>query len=134
VARLLLISRHRKFDFGHSVNYDFDDYHTHYDYLHIPLRADSARIEAAYLQMLAHLQYGSTDAGQDLSGLIRRIYAAYEVLSQPQSRQAYDAALAHEAEHADRELKSLLDASPPAKHRVQDVPADLVSAMAQMTA
>lgn len=116
------------------MNYDFDVNHTHYDYLAIPPSTDDAWIEAAYLKMLEHLQYGSTDAGQDLSGLVRRIYAAYVVLSQPQSRQAYDAALAHEAEQADRELKSLLDANSPARHRVQDVPADLVSTVAQMTA
>ena len=109
--------------------------YTHYDYLEIPPCADDVRIEAAYLKLVERLQYGSTDAGQDLSGLVRRIHAAYDVLSQPDARQAYDAALAHEAAQADRELKSMLDSVPPAARRkVQDVPAELVSAVAQMAA
>ena len=109
--------------------------YTHYDYLEIPPGAEDARIEAAYVRLVERLQYGSTDAGQDLSGLVRRIHAAYDVLSQPEARQAYDAALAHEAAQADRELKSMLDGGAPTAHRrVQDVPAELVSAVAQMAA
>ena len=53
------------------MKYDFDVNHTHYDYLAIPPSTDDAWIEAAYLKMLEHLQYGSTDAGQDLSWCCR---------------------------------------------------------------
>ena len=109
--------------------------YTHYDYLEIPPCADSIRIETAYVALIERLQYGSTDAGQDLSGLVRRIHAAYDVLSQPDARRAYDDVLAHEAAQADRELKSMLDSGAPAvRRRVQDVPAELVSAVAQMAA
>lgn len=109
--------------------------YTHYDYLEIPPGADDARIEAAYMRLLERFQYGSTDAGQDLSGLVRRIQAAYDVLSQPESRRAYDATLALEAAQADRELKALLDTGPPSAQRtVRDVSAELVSAVAQIAA
>ena len=40
--------------------------------------------------MLERFQYGATEAGQDLSGLVRMIHAAYEVLSRPESRRSYD--------------------------------------------
>jgi curved DNA-binding protein CbpA len=114
---------------------EIDVNYTHYDYLEIPPCADDVRIETAYLRLVERLQYGSTDAGQDLSGLVRRIHAAYDVLSQPDARQAYDAALEHEAAQADSELKSMLDGGAPTVHRrVQDVPAELVRTVAQMAA
>ena len=47
-------------------------------------RRARARIEAAYAPLLERFQYGTTDAGQDLSGLVRMIHAAYEVLSNPE--------------------------------------------------
>ena len=84
-------------------------HYTHYDYLEIAPGASPARIEAAYAQLLERFGYGVTGAGQDLSGLVREIHAAYDVLSHPDRRAAYDAALARQAEAADAELKSMLD-------------------------
>ena len=109
--------------------------YTHYDYLDLAPGADSARIEAAYVAILQKLQYGASDAGQDLSGLVRRIHAAYEVLSRPETRQEYDARLAIEAAKADAELRTLLEnpASAPAR-KVQAVPAELVTAVTQLAA
>jgi DnaJ-class molecular chaperone len=109
--------------------------YTHYDYLDLPPGADGARIEAAYLTLLERLQYGASEAGQDLSGLVRRIHAAYEVLSNPESRNAYDASLAEEAAAADIELKRLLDHPSAGMHRfVQDAPSQLLDAIKQMAA
>ena len=65
--------------------------YTHYDYLELAPGATAKRIEAAYAALLERFQYGTTDAGQDLSGLVRMIHAAYEVLSDPETRKAYDA-------------------------------------------
>jgi DnaJ-class molecular chaperone len=102
--------------------------YTHYDYLDLVPGASPARIEAAYAAVLERFQYGATDAGQDLSGLVRMIHAAYEVLSDPDRRRRYDAQLAFEASEADEELKSTLDQQPSfgARH-VQEVPASLRS-------
>lgn len=97
--------------------------YTHYDYLDIAPGADAARIETAYLALLEKLQYGESEAGQDLSGLVRRIHTAYEVLSHPDQRRAYDAQLAQEAAQADNELKSLLDqAHVDSSRQPQDLP------------
>jgi DnaJ-class molecular chaperone len=109
--------------------------YTHYDYLDIAPGADSHRIETAYLALIEKLQYGESDAGQDLSGLVRRIHTAYEVLSHPDQREAYDAKLAHDAAQADSELKSLLDQ--PSSHplrQVQQVPGERVAAITQLAA
>jgi DnaJ-class molecular chaperone len=109
--------------------------YTHYDFLDIAPGADSERIETAYLKLLERLQYGASDAGQDLSGLVRQIHAAYDVLSNPHKREAYDANLAAEAELADTELKALLeDSKPRAQRHVQDIPGTLAAALAQMAA
>jgi ABC-type uncharacterized transport system substrate-binding protein len=79
--------------------------------------------------------YGTTDAGQDMSGLLRMIQAAYEVLSNPMSREGYDATLAREAAMADAELKSSLDQLATAGQRhVQNPPASLQSAVAARAA
>ena len=59
--------------------------YTHYDYLELAPGATSNRIEAAYAALLERFQYGMTDAGQDLSGLVRMIHAAYDVLSDPET-------------------------------------------------
>ena len=100
--------------------------YTHYDYLDLAPGASTARIEAAYAQVLQRFQFGRTDAGQDLSGLVRMIHAAYRVLSDPDARRAYDEQLAHEAALADAELKSVLDAQATRLPRfAQDVPAAL---------
>ena len=109
--------------------------YTHYDYLDIAPGADPARIETAYLALIEKLQYGSTDAGQDLSGLVRRIHSAYEVLSHADQRAVYDAKLAQEAEEADWELKSLLD-EPQTRplRQVQDVSAEYIAAATQLAA
>jgi DnaJ-class molecular chaperone len=109
--------------------------YTHYDFLDVAPGADDDRIEAAYVNLLERLQFGASDAGQDLSGLIRQIHASYDVLSNPVRRMAYDAKLAAEAEMADFELKALLEAPQPrASRRVQDVPDTLAAALAQMAA
>jgi DnaJ-class molecular chaperone len=100
--------------------------YTHYDYLDLAPGASPARIEAAYAAVLDRFQYGATDASQDLTGLVRMIHAAYDVLSSPDLRKRYDAQLALEAEQADAELKSTLDSQPAEGTRlVQDVPAAL---------
>ena len=97
--------------------------YTHYDYLDLAPGATTARIEAAYAQVLQRFQFGHTDAGQDLSGLIRMIHAAYRVLSDPEARRAYDEQLAREAALADEELKALLDGQAARLPRhAQDVP------------
>jgi DnaJ-class molecular chaperone len=109
--------------------------YTHYDYLDLAPGASPARIEAAYAAVLERFQYGVTDAGQDLSGLVRLIHAAYEVLSQPELRRSYDDKLAHEAADADAELKSALDSLPSGvSRRVQDVPATLRDAFSALAA
>lgn len=84
-------------------------HYTHYDYLELSPGASAARIEAAYAHLLERFGFGVTEAGQDLGGIVRLIHAAYDVLSNPQSRARYDAELAQEAAIADAELKALLD-------------------------
>jgi molecular chaperone DnaJ len=109
--------------------------YTHYDYLDLAPGASAARIEAAYALLLERFGYGVTDAGQDLGGLVRRIHAAYQVLSNPESRRRYDAELNQEAAMADAELKSALDQAMPWSSRlVQDVPAPLANAVAALAA
>jgi len=109
--------------------------YTHYDYLDLAPGASPARIEAAYAAVLERFQYGATEAGQDLSGLVRMIHAAYETLSSPDSRRRYDAQLAQEAAAADAELKTTLDAQPVAGTRItQDVPAALRSTITSLAA
>jgi DnaJ-class molecular chaperone len=109
--------------------------YTHYDYLDLAPGASSARIEAAYAAVLERFQFGATEAGQDLSGLVRMIHAAYEVLSRPEVRRSYDEKLAQEAAQADAELKATLDALPTApSRRVQDVPEPLREAFRAMAA
>src|SRR5512141_249480 len=83
--------------------------YTHYDWLDLAPGASPSRIDAAYTKLLERFGYGTTDAGQDLSGMVRLIHAAYETLSDPQARSAYDARLAQEAAMADAELKAALD-------------------------
>jgi len=109
--------------------------YTHYDYLDLAPGASPARIEAAYAAVLERFQFGATDAGQDLSGLVRMIHAAYEILSRPELRRSYDEKLAQEAAFADAELKATLDMLPagPGK-RVQDVPEPLREAFRALAA
>jgi curved DNA-binding protein CbpA len=112
-----------------AVNY------THYDYLELAPGASRARIEAAYLSLLERFQQGTTDAGQDLSGLVRMIHAAYEVLSNPEARHRYDEELAQHAAAADAELKKVLDTQVPTPlRRVQDVPEALETMVTQLAA
>ncbi|HTQ01249.1 MAG TPA: hypothetical protein VMN56_18175 [Casimicrobiaceae bacterium] len=109
--------------------------YTHYDYLDLAPGASSARIEAAYAAVLERFQYGATDASQDMSGLVRMIHAAYEVLSSPELRRGYDAQLELEAAQADAELKKALDARPAEGTRlVQDVPAALRTTLTSLAA
>ena len=109
--------------------------YTHYDYLELAPGASAQRVEAAYCALLERFQYGHTDAGQDLSGLVRMIHAAYEVLSSAERRRSYDAQLALEAAEADAELKTTLDAQPAEGTRfVQDVPAALRNVITSLAA
>ncbi|MCC6869864.1 MAG: hypothetical protein IT522_13680 [Burkholderiales bacterium] len=109
--------------------------YTHYDYLDLAPGASTARIEAAYAAVLERFAYGASEVGQDLSGLVRRIHAAYEVLSSLDKRRSYDAELAQQAALADAELKALLDTQPAAGARlVQDVPAALRGVVASQAA
>jgi DnaJ-class molecular chaperone len=109
--------------------------YTHYDYLELAPGATSRRIEAAYCALLERFQYGHTDAGQDLSGLVRMIHAAYAVLSDPEQRRAYDDALSKEAEAADAELQSQLDAAALTGFiRVQQVPETLLAMLPELAA
>lgn len=104
--------------------------YTYYDYLALPPGATPQRIESAFLALLERFGYGTTAAGQDMTGLLRMIQTAYDVLSNPQTRDAYDAKLADEAAVADAELKASLDElAAAAYHRsVQDFPASLHNA------
>ena len=109
--------------------------YTHYDYLDLAPGSSPARIEAAYAAVLERFKFGATEAGHDLTGLVRMIHAAYEVLSRPDSRRSYDAQLAREAAEADAELKTTLDARPAEGTRlVQDVPAALRSTITSLAA
>ena len=83
--------------------------YTYYDYLELPFDATPTRIEAAFLSQLERLRYGTSDTGQDLSGLVAMVHSAYNVLSDPDERNRYDAMLAREAAMADAELKATLD-------------------------
>jgi DnaJ-class molecular chaperone len=109
--------------------------YTHYDYLDLAPGASPARIEAAYAQILERFGYGVTEAGQDLGGLVRMIHAAYEVLSNADSRRRYDAELNQEAAMADAELKSALDQQSSWMPRhVQDVPVPLLNLVRALAA
>lgn len=109
--------------------------YTHYDYLDLAPGATPHRIEAAYAAVLERFQYGRTDAGQDLSGLVRMIHAAYAVLSDPERRREYDEQLSAEAAAADAELQSQLDAqSLTGFTRVQRVPEALAATLPELAA
>ena len=97
--------------------------YTYYDYLDLAPGASAARIEAAYVSLLQRYGYGTSEAGQDTSGLVRMLHTAYEVLSNPESRLRYDATLKQEAAMADAELKASLDQQGTTRRRVQDPPA-----------
>src|SRR6266496_375262 len=99
-----------------TVNY------THYDYLEIAPSAPVAAVDASYARILERLGYGSCSDGADHSALLRKIHAAYEVLSDPVARKSYDTRLAQEAAMADAELKAALDIQAVRPRRVQDVP------------
>jgi len=109
--------------------------YTYYDYLELPPGASAARIEAAYAQLLERFGYGASDAGQDLSGLVRMIHAAYETLSNADARRRYDTQLNQEAAMADAELKATLDQQARRlPRRVQDVPGPLASVFRALAA
>ena len=109
--------------------------YTYYDYLDLAPGASPARIEAAYAQVLERFGYGATESGQDLSGLVRMIHAAYEVLSNTEARQRYDAQLRQEEAMADAELKASLDQQVPWPSRyVQAAPAPLLQALRSIAA
>ena len=83
--------------------------YTYYDYLDLTPDASPALIDSAFLGLLERYDYGASDTGQDLSGLVAMVQAAYRVLSNPEERKRYDAAMAREAAMADAELKATLD-------------------------
>ena len=109
--------------------------YTHYDYLEIAPGAPRERIEAAYARVLERFNYGVSPNGQDLTGLVRMIHSAYQVLSDPDTRLQYDSQLAREAHAADAELKAILDSQSAAlPRRVQAVPEPLNAAFAALAA
>ena len=109
--------------------------YTYYDYLELAPGASPTRIEAAYVGLLERFGYGTTDAGQDMSGLLRLVQTAYDVLSNPDARQSYDAVLAQEASMADAELKASLDQQGTGmQRRVQNPPAALQSVLSAAAA
>ena len=108
--------------------------YTHYDYLEISPGAPRERIEAAYARVLERFNDGAAPNGQDLSGLVRMIHSAYRVLSDPVTRHAYDAELKREADQADAELKTALDAKAALPRRVQEVPEPLNVAFSALAA
>ncbi len=83
--------------------------YTYYDYLDLAPGASPALIESAFLGLLERFSYGTSDTGQDMSGLVAMVQTAYQVLSDPEARERYDATLAREAAMADAELKATLD-------------------------
>lgn len=98
--------------------------YTHYDYLELPPGASATRIEAAYHTLKQRLANHSDEM------MVRLIHEAYAVLSDPNQRQSYDAALQQAAAEADAELKACLDQHASARPRhVQDVPAPLLAAI-----
>ena len=109
--------------------------YTYYDYLDLAPGASPARVQAAYAQILERFGYGTTEAGQDLGGLVRMIHAAYETLSNADSRRRYDAELDQEAAMADAELKATLDKqSSWFPRHVQDVPVPLLNLVRALAA
>ena len=109
--------------------------YTHYDYLDLAPGASTARIEAAYAQLLERFGYGTTEAGQDMGGLVRMIHSAYLILSDTEERRRYDADLNQEIAMADAELKASLDQQASRlPRRVQDVPVPLQSAFRALAA
>jgi DnaJ-class molecular chaperone len=96
--------------------------YTHYDYLELPPGASSTRIEAAYHTLKQRLNGEAAD-----HTFLRLLHEAYTVLSDPDRRRAYDAALQQSADEADAELKACLDQRAALWPRqVQDVPAPLI--------
>ena len=109
--------------------------YTYYDYLELPPGASPMRIETAYVALLERFGYGTTDAGQDMTGLLRLVQTAYDVLSNPGTRQSYDEVLAQEASMADAELKASLDQQATSvQRRVQNPPAALQHAVSAAAA
>ena len=109
--------------------------YTHYDYLEIAPGAPRERIEDAYARVLERFNYGVSPGGSDLSGLVRMIHSAYQVLSDPAARQDYDSTLEREAAQADAELKAELDRKTESQpRRVQDVPEPLNAAFVALAA
>ncbi|MEO8302613.1 MAG: hypothetical protein ABI724_00695 [Betaproteobacteria bacterium] len=109
--------------------------YTYYDYLDLPPGASPVQIEANYIALLERFGYGTTDAGQDMSGLVRMIHSAYETLSNQDARRRYDADLAQESAMADAELKATLDQQASGMpRRVQNPPAALRNALASVAA
>ena len=107
--------------------------YTFYDYLDLAPDASPALIESAFLGLLERYDYGASDTGQDLRGLIAMVHNAYRVLSNPDERRRYDAALAREAAMADAELKAALDQSDSTarwRQRASDPYSDAAAAIA----
>jgi hypothetical protein len=94
--------------------------YTFYDYLELAPGASPARIEAAYTHLLERFGIGDVRSGNDLSGLVRMIHAAHDVLSNPTARTAYDRELALEAARADAELEKVLGGRLHAPRRAPD--------------
>ena len=112
--------------------------YTHYDYLDLPPGASPSRIDAAYHVVLERFGDGGCEGeggGPDFSAIVREIHAAYQALSNPQTRSAYDQKLAQEAAIADAELKAALDRQAlQGPQRVQDAPPALERVLRELAA
>jgi hypothetical protein len=134
LARLLLLVRQRTATpidprQENAVTY------TYYDYLDLSPAATPVQIQSSYVALLERFGYGTTEAGQDMSGLLREIHSAYEVLSNAEARHRYDSDLAQEAAMADAELKASLDQQATVSHRhVQNPPAARRNALVAVAA
>lgn len=109
--------------------------YTHYDYLELPPGAQPERINTAYAQLVSRFHVNDEPLPDDMSLLVRRIHAAYEVLRDHEARKNYDEQLALQAAQADAELKADLDrlVIRPLR-RVQNVPGPLNSMFAALAA
>lgn len=94
--------------------------YTYYDYLELAPGASPAKIEAAYAHLLERFGYRDSTVGLDLSGLVRKIHAAHEVLSNPATRREYDRQIEQEAARAEAELDRTLERRVRAPRRTPD--------------